>query len=146
MTREEAKELLPIIQAFIDGKTIQCRVSAGSLQRNNRDFSYLKEWFDIDEDKFDGFCCDGTINYRIKPEPKYRPFETKKECWNEMLKHQPFGWLLNKKIDYHVFISHVTELNGFVYISFPTCESECTAEILFKNYKFADGTPFGIKE
>ena len=28
-----------------------------------------------------------------KIEPKYRPFRTKEECWNEMLKHQPFGWV-----------------------------------------------------
>ena len=36
MTREEAKELLPIIQAFADGKHIQWR-------------NHFKNWIDIDE-------------------------------------------------------------------------------------------------
>ena len=31
--------------------------------------------------------------YRIKPEPKYRPFKDAKECWAEMQKHLPIGWL-----------------------------------------------------
>ena len=129
--REDAKELLPILKAFAEGKTIQDKIEG------------LTDWCDTDEInlEFNG----RKIKHRIKPEKKYRPFKTEKECWDEMMKHQPFGWLINKKFDYHVFISHVTELNGFVYISFPTCESEFAAEILFENYKFADGTPFGIK-
>lgn len=80
MTREEAKELLPIIQAFADGKTIEI---------------YDGEWNTIPfEDPH--FDCKPSC-YRIKPEPKYRPFKTKEECWNEMLKHQPVGWLKSKK-------------------------------------------------
>ena len=129
--REDAKELLPILKALAEGKTIQDKIEG------------LTDWCDTDEIKLE--YNGQKIKHRIKPEKKYRPFKTEKECWDEMMKHQPFGWLINKKIDYHVFISHVTELNGFVYISFPTCESECAAEVLFENYKFADGTPFGIK-
>lgn len=145
MTREEAKELLPIVQAFAEGKTIQYRVSPSFPRLNNHDISYVKEWFDIDEDKCDGFSCDGTIDYRIKPEPKYRPFKTKEECWNEMLKHQPFGWITSKKTDNYVFIDYVGELNSCVCISFTAGESECyPAEMLFDKYKFVDGTPFGM--
>ena len=98
MTREEAKRLLPIIKAFADGKTLQYRVSPSIPRPYNRDVSYLKEWFDLDEDKCDGFCCDGTINYRIKPETKYRPFKSQEECWNEMLKHHPLGYIKGKAI------------------------------------------------
>ena len=129
--REDAKELLPILKALAEGKTIQDKIEG------------LTDWCDTDEINLE--YNGRKIKHRIKPEKKYRPFKTEKECWDEMMKHQPFGWLINKKIDYHVFISHVSELNGFVYISFSTCESECAAEILFENYKFADGTPFGIK-
>lgn len=117
MTREEAKELLPIIQAFAEGKTIQCRTK-------NR------PWFDLLDNKLE--MC-GLFEYRIKPEPEYRPFKTKKECWNEMMKHKPFGWLTSKKSDNNV------------YISFTAAESEgYSAEMLFDNYKFVDGTPFGM--
>lgn len=129
MTREEAKELLPIIQAFAEGKTIQGRTK-------NR------PWFDLLDNKLE--MC-GLFEYRIKPEPKYRPFKTKEECWNEMLKHQPFGWITSKKTDNYVFIDYVGELNSCVCISFTAGESELyPAEMLFDNYKFVDGTPFGM--
>ena len=90
MTREEAKQLLPIIQAFAEGKTIE--VYYGEDQG----------WHTmvITNPKFDL----KPSQYRIKPEPKYRPFKTKEECWNEMLKHQPFGWVKSKDKGY--FSSH----------------------------------------
>ena len=126
MTREEAKQLLPVIQAFADGKNIQLLDEC--------------EWHDVYETDFYG----NPDKYRIKPEPKYRPFKTKEECWNEMMKHQPFGWLTSKKSDNNVFIGYVGELNN-VYISFTAAESEgYSAEMLFDNYKFVDGTPFGM--
>ena len=127
MTREEAKELLPIIQAFADGKTIEI---------------YDEEWKTMvfKDPHFDS----APSRYRIKPEPKYRPFKTKEECWNEMMKHQPFGWLTSKKNDNNALIGYVGGLNN-IYISFIAGESEAySAEMLFDNYKFVDGTPFGI--
>ena len=79
ITREEAKELLPIIKAFAEGKQIQDKIEG------------LTDWVDTNEINFVYECT--RIKHRIKPEPKYRPFKTKEECWNEMLKHQPFGWI-----------------------------------------------------
>lgn len=130
MTREEAKELLPIIQALAAGKEIQDSIDG-------------VRWFDTDEINLE---YEGKkIKHRIKPEPKYRPFKTKEECWNEMLKHQPFGWITSKKTDNYVFIDYVGELNSCVCISFTAGESELyPAEMLFDNYKFVDGTPFGM--
>lgn len=127
MTREEAKQLLPIIQAFADGNTIEF------LNARNM-------WEELEDVLF----CREPKYYRIKPEPKYRPFKTKEECWNEMMKHQPFGWLTSKKTNNNVLIGYVGELNN-VYISFTAGESEAySAEMLFDNYKFVDGTPFGM--
>lgn len=140
MTREEAKQLLPIIQAFAEGKTIQYRVSPSFPRPNNRDISYIKEWFDIDEDKCDGFSCDGTIDYRIKPEQKYRPFKSQEECWQEMLKHQQFGWVVNKK---STIMHNIYEV-GLDYV----CIGGIAMNFIdaFAEYKFIDGTPLGIKE
>ena len=124
MTREEAKELLPIIQAFAEGKVIQCR----SIISN--------EWRDFDEPAFNGL----PDNYRIKPEPKYRPFKSQEECWQEMHKHSDFGWVIAKdsKIMYHVGVVGI----GYVLIdSMSPIFSEA-----FADYEFTDGTPFGIKE
>jgi hypothetical protein len=52
MTREEAKKLVPIVQAFADGKTIQLRTGVG--------------WQDIEDPVFAGPIS----IYRIKPEPR----------------------------------------------------------------------------
>ena len=123
MTREEAKAQLPIITAFAEGKTIQ--------------FYEDGKWFDIYETDFN-YSPD---KYRIKPEPKYRPFKTQEECWQEMQKHQPFGWV--KRIDTGNF-EHIKS------VCQETIEFVVTTSYLyedaFKYYKFTDGTPFGIKE
>ena len=80
MNRQQAKELLPIIQAFAEGKTIQVQEDIDwCYLGNNADFNLSPQ------------------RYRIKTEPKYRPFENKEECWQEMLKHEPFGWVKYKE-------------------------------------------------
>ena len=73
MNREEAKKLLPIIQAYIEGKKIQSK-------------SLTENWVDVTNPDWDMARC-----YRIKPESEYRPFKNIEECWTEMQKHQPFG-------------------------------------------------------
>ena len=133
MTREEAKELIPIMQAYAEGKTIQ--------------FKYLDKWEDIvSEPYFENYPV---TKYRIKPEPKYRPFKNQEECWNEMMKHRPLGWLKSKKDGRYRSIGELSwsdELET-VYIAFSTSEalSRCV-DYVFDEYTFADGAPFGIKE
>lgn len=128
MTRKEISDLLPIMQAYVDGKTIQYRVN--------------KEWEDIDNPSFN----DLPSEYRIKPEPTYRPFKTKEECWNEMLKHKPFSYLVDSN-------DNITQVNGLLtnasnelYISISCTIGLLDSKYLFPRYKFVDGTPFGIKE
>ena len=133
MTREEAKQLLPIIQAYIEGKQIQ--------QLSNK-------WKDVNELSIDCLLNNPEL-YRIKPEPKYRPFKTKEECWNEMLKHQPFGWLKSKKNGRFHCIGEVSWSDEFetVHIALSTCESlSRSANSMFDEYTFADGAPFGVME
>ena len=131
MTREEAKELLPIIQAWAEGKNIQ--------------FLSDGEWHDINQADFTCYHD----KYRIKPEPKYRPFKTQEECWNEMLKHQPFGWLKSKMNGRFSCIGEVYGSDEFetVYIALSTSESlSRSSDSMFEQYTFYDGTTFGIKE
>ena len=121
MTREEAKELLPIIKAFADGKTVEF-------------FNDLREWEDSEHLEFSR----ERNRYRIKPE--YRPFKSQEECWNEMHKHPDFGWVIAKdsKIMYHICVVGI----GYVLIdSMSPIFSEA-----FTEYEFTDGTQFGIKE
>ena len=128
MRRNEVKELLPIIQAFAEGKTIQVKAIDGM-------------WHD-DEDmlKFDS----SPQNYRIKSEQKYRPFKNAEECWKEMQKHQPFGWIKSKDdstINKFMFIDSLQNNAANICTS---CDFSYNK--LAECYIFADGTPFGIKE
>lgn len=131
MTREEAKELLPIMQAYAEGKTIEYRESGGAWK-----VAHTPTW---------SRC----LSYRIKPEPKYRPFKTQEECWNEMLKHQPFGWLKSKKNGRFHCIGEVSWSDEFKIVNIALSTSESlsrSSDSVFDEYTFADGTPFGIRE
>ena len=135
MTREEAKRRAELCSALAEGKIIQVQNS------------YTDEWRDLDINKIYGFI--NGFNYRIKPEPKYRAFKSQEECWNEMLKHQPFGWVKSKDKGYFHLIGLVqwaSELED-VMITFATSEQLArSSRSLFEDFTFADGTPFGIKE
>ena len=126
MTREEAKELMPVIKAFSEGKEIE------GLYKGTK-----SPWFKIKDMDFN----EGII-FRIKPEPKYRPFKDAEECWQEMLKHQPFGWIKGKEDEYHTFITTVDN-NDEMSLS---GNSGWSFLGIMNNYTFADGTPFGMKE
>ena len=134
MTRTDAKDLLPIIQAFAEGKTIQ-RINS------------LGEWSDVTGDVL--FYCNPE-DYRIKPEPEYRPFKNQEECWQEMMKHQPFGWLKSIRKQEKVHIGRVFEVKDYVLITLSIngilYNINNDSSYFFNEYTFADGTPFGIKE
>lgn len=129
MTREEVKELLPIMQAFAEGKSIQMRTK-------NR------PWFDVLDDKLE---IGKIFEYRIKPEPKYRPFKNQEECWQEMYKHPDFSWVKKKNTkDY----CSITEIYKTMSESAIVLIKNCTYTLneAFDVFTFTDGTPFGIKE
>ena len=120
MTREEAKQLLPIIQAFAEGKCVETKTGSGWVNMENMSF--------VGKPKA----------YRIKPEPKYRPFANAEECWKEMQKHQPFAWVKEKHSDHYSLITEVNRLSIKV-------KEGCLFTDGVKYYTFADGTPFGVK-
>lgn len=133
MTREEVKEMLPIMQAYAEGKTIQFRENINNM------------WEDIIRPSFNK----SPSAYRIKPEPEYRPFKTQEECWNEMQKHQPFGWLKSKENEFCINIGEVSWKEGYgdVVITFYTSKPfSLYSNDAYREYTFADGTPFGIRE
>lgn len=127
MTREEAEQLLPIIKAFSEGKEIE------GLYKGTK-----SPWFKIKDMDFN----EGII-FRIKPEPKYRPFANAEECWQEMQKHQPFGWLKLKCEDTaYGMLTLIKDKGAAVGID----DTPFSYRYLFYNYTFADRQPFGIKE
>lgn len=125
MNRKEAAELLPIIQAYAEGKAIESRCIKGDKSL----------WYDDEDPSFDN-----DFEYRIKPEPRYRPFRDAEECLAEMQKHQLFGWVKNQGL--YRNIANVMSCS----ITFADNEArDVNYEQAFKNYTFADGTPFGVK-
>ena len=125
MNRKEAKELMPIIQAFAEGKAIESRCIKGDKSL----------WYDDEDPSFDD-----DIEYRIKPEPTYRPFKDAEECWLEMQKHQPFGWVKWNDVRYNIYVVSSTSvclING-------NCANMDFA-YAYQKLTFADGTPFGVK-
>ena len=126
MNRKEAAELLPIIKAFSEGKVIQVKQTSG-------------EWISFSHISFDG----EPKYYRIKPEPKYRSFANAEECLQEMLKHQPFGWIKAKEGAYQNIISVDNFYAGLG-------DKDGSAILLasknsYQDNTFIDGTPFGVK-
>ena len=130
MTREEIKGYIPILQAWAEGKTIQCNVD--------------DIWRDAEID----LSLGDISKFRIKPEPKYKPFKTTEECWQEMLKHQPFGWIKPKENKEEiVHIGRIFEVPNNLLITLSIDEvRNVTSSYLFGAYTFDDGAPFGIKE
>ena len=128
MDRNQAKKLLPIIQAYVEGKQIQ---------------HLYNEWKDVDE-----LDIDLAVNpelYRIKPEPKYRHFANAEECWNEMKKHQPFGWLKEDGKDNYRLVGTINN-EGLLFVNHANNCKELSFLGANKWLNFADGVPFGVKE
>lgn len=123
MTKEEIENAIKVMQAYVDGKQIEyCELRE-------------KEWRLCGNPLFDW----NAFNYRISKEPQYRPFQSPLECWQEMQKHQPIGWI--KYHDTYKCITSIGDrgvdvLNG-EGLSFTT---------VIDIFTFPDtGEPFGIK-
>ena len=126
MTREEVKEMLPVLQAYVDGKTIESRCIKGDKSL----------WYDDEDPSFDN-----DLEYRIKPQTNYRQFKDAEECWQEMQKHKPFGWVKWNDVRYNIYVVSSTSvclING-------NCENMDFA-YAYQKLTFSDGTPFGVKE
>ena len=126
MTREEARKAAEVMLAYANGEEIETLC--------------FGEYIPCEDPSFNWVDCKSIKNYRIKPKPRYRPFKTQEECWNEMLKHQPFGWV--KEISSEMLYL----INGMSNESIVIMEDINSFKEAMNIYGFKDGTPFGIKE
>ena len=130
MNRNQAKEFYPVLQAFAEGKIIETRRKPSSVKGTD----IPNDWTEMKEIEFWN-----NTEYRVKPEPTYRPFKNGEECWQEMQKHQPFGWVkstLFKDLD---LVQRVTTL--YVEINREIIDYKDALD----KFTFADGTNFGVK-
>ena len=137
MDRNQAKEFFPIMQAFAEGRVIECRTKPSAVEGSDvpNDWTEMKEiefWINIE--------------YRIKPdikaEAKYRPFKNAEECWQEMQKHQPFGWIKSKEDGSRSLITLIISEENIDI----NCIGGFNSDKIMKRFTFADGAVFGILE
>ena len=130
MDRNQAKEFYPVLQAFAEGKIIETRRKPSAVKG-----TYIpNDWTEMKEIEFWN-----NTEYRVKPEPKYRPFANAEECWQEMQKHQPFGWVKSTLFKDFDLVQRVTTL--YVEINRDIIDYKDALD----KFTFADGTNFGVK-
>jgi hypothetical protein len=130
MDRNQAKEFYPFLKAFADGKVIETRTDPNVVGKGLED---MNDWTEMNEIEHWN-----NIQYRVKPEPTYRPFKDAEECWAEMLEHQPFGWVKTKDKGIRLCMSGLNQKSAFTQVGHKYDEA-------FDEFTFADGTPFGVK-
>ena len=130
MNRNQAKEFYPFLQAFAEGKVIESRTKPSLIEGSD----VPNDWTEMKEIEFWN-----NIEYRIKPESTYRPFKDKEECWQEMQKHKPFGWVKSTLFKDLALVKRVTTL--YVEINRDIIDYKDALE----KFTFADDTNFGVK-
>ena len=136
MTREEWKKVLPIAQAYAEGKTVQVRL--------NDDF-----WTDCNKLDFDSNLDD----YRIKPESETRSFKnideltrTWKEIYPSQLCIKPFIWIQNRFTEEVELIVTYDYANSFHDDDrVETSTRVLTMDDLYQEYRFPNGDICGVK-
>ena len=123
MTREQAKQIAEVLNAYAEGKPIEVLLDG--------------EWGEVNLDEY-SFDAENE-SYRIKKIPTYRPFKNAEECFEEMRKHKLFGWLHFN--GYSLYVKAIR----LSFIETEYCQFYF--DTAFKHgITFADGQPFGIKE
>ena len=130
MNRNQAKEFYPILQAYAEGKVIESRTKPSTVKGTD----IPNDWTEMKEIEFWN-----NTEYRVKPEPTYRPFKNGEECWQEMQKHQPFGWVKSTLFKDFDLVHRVTTL--YVEINREIIDYKDALE----KFTFADDNNFGVK-
>ena len=134
MTREETKERIKVMQAYVDGKDVEV------LNTDKWELVSNPSW-------------SPNTKYRIKPKSAYRPFESAKECIEEMKKHEQFGWVKDaddEVYDNILFVNDETDEYGNIVkdkevLNVRTERGYQDFRYYFDYYTFLDGSPFGVK-
>lgn len=126
MTKSQAKKAIELLQAYIDGKPIEYKIRGID-----------KDWCQFEKNDNPAFDW-GTTDYRIKPEPTYRPFASVEEAFNEAKKH---GFWVDKGYGSYELITRIDQGDNSVLLT----DMYYSFEVML-NFKWCDDkTPCGIK-
>lgn len=121
----KVNEQIAIIKAYKDGKTIE-----GKRYEET-------EWKSLEY--VENYPFDFVANeYRIATKPKYRPYESVEEAFNEAKKHG--FWVHGKSLENTLYIGSFGKNHDIIYIS-----GYSQNEILDMFVWLDDGSPCGIK-
>lgn len=178
MTRKEARTFLNGTKVYVEGKSNEIQEKLFSIGYTWGDKGKVvqyeeKPFLFINEDLLITYS-DDVVYFKkesterelsadkilsIEVTEMYRPFKNQEECWQEMLKHQQFGWIYSKNEScYYCIISvdedrielsprmqsHSEEPPKECYLENDYCLFDIALEPF--EYTFADGIPFGVKE
>ena len=174
MTQKEIDEFLADTKVYVNGKSIEIQKKLFSFGYkwlsgdrcidyiekpflfidSIRSFSYQNDMMYFIEHEYREITAEQILALEVT-EPTYRPFKNQEECWNEMKKHEPFGYVKSKydgSYNHYKLITKV--LNSTTIGKAVDCVVEFNGDTLcyhdmvnlYDNYTFADGTPFGIKK
>lgn len=124
MDRGEARRRAEIMMAFANGSDVQFYNEV------------TKQWEDI---RPECVLFEPAAEYRVKSEPKYRPFKTQEECWEEMHKHPDFGWVTDG-----YYKSTISVKSDSIVVTISSLEYDFGKAYI--HFTFTDGAPFGVKE
>lgn len=157
MTHKEAIKFLNDTKVYVNGKSEEIQKKLFSLnfkwydgsqkvKKVNCPFLFLRNgWISYNEDmvfftkcSFREITVEDILNINTGEfKSTYHPFKNDDECWEEMKRHEPFGWVKNINDEkYYVF-----EVNNGI----GTSESFRPYNEALSTVKFLDNTPFGIK-
>ena len=121
----KVSEQIAIMKAYEDGKTIERK---GVEETEWKSIEYIEDY------PFDFVANE----YRIATEPKYRPYESVEEAFNEAKKH---GFWLKRKLSGRIcFLTTFLEERNTIYIN-------CRASVCgLEDYVWLDDdSPCGVK-
>lgn len=104
----------------------------------DRDITYANDMCDFTTRQHREITADEILSLEIT-EPSYRPFKSQEECFEEIQKHIPLGWIKSK-------MGNIFNIIALYHDEIKLNECEYGYSELYENYMFMDGTPFGIKE
>ena len=154
MTKEEIKKFLDNTKVYVNGSSAEIQKKLFSFgytwadgknnvkhtdkpflfiyENNEIAFSYDMEWFVNHENR--EITAEQILSLELTK--LYQPFKNQEECWNEMLKHKPFGWICVNSKYYQIL--GVSDIGIRFANEFSTFDGDM-------DYTFLDGTPFGIE-
>lgn len=132
MTKEELKNRIEVEQAYLNGEEIE------AIDIRNQ---HTNEWHPCPYPVFNWDYA----RYRVKPTPKYIPFDSPEKVLNAIKEHGNFVIPIKNSVKWYSMILGVSPHNIHIYDCGMSSPMFYNYEDFLERYEFVDGTPCGIE-